>query len=372
MSVQTQIDRITDAVSGQSGLILEIRSALEEKNPTGSAGTGGGGTGTPMENNTRALQGILQSVRELPEFTQTHLQEKSVTPAPQAQTVLPDGGFDGLSAVTVLGDSNLAPENIRSGVSIFGISGSCETGGLNFQVVGNPQPETASENTIWLDTDEPVTGSYFQAEQPDQMQPGEVWFRTGESAHVAFNALKTNCIQVCPFSAKQYIGGELTEIPAMIYQGGQWEPLWNGELYTPGNEWEDVTGGWTGAAVKSSNASSLSAKLPVISHTTESMYVAGASGGAGIVHTAKKINLKNFSTLTFRGSFKRGGTADINLTCGCWTQFGAKFADYLAASSTIASGTEVIVNVAALTDEYYVGIGMASPTEATVTSILLS
>ena len=37
---------------------------------------------------------------------------------------------------------------------------------LNFKVVGNPQPETAKENTIWFNTDVKITGWNFAATQP--------------------------------------------------------------------------------------------------------------------------------------------------------------------------------------------------------------
>lgn len=51
------------------------------------------------------------------------LQSKTVTPSAIKQTVTYDSNYDGLLQVTVNGDADLTAENIKSGINIFGVTG---------------------------------------------------------------------------------------------------------------------------------------------------------------------------------------------------------------------------------------------------------
>ena len=106
-------------------------------------------------------------------------------------------------------------------VPLYGFGGG---GGaaLNFSVVGNPQPASPKENTIWVNTDVKITGYVFSAVEPADPVEGMVWISVGVSSSAPFNALKKNNITVYPMSAKQYVSGAWVDKTAKSYQGGAW------------------------------------------------------------------------------------------------------------------------------------------------------
>lgn len=81
------------------------------------------------------LQEIYNQVKSLPDIPT--YQEKTVIPSVNEQVITPDSGYNGLSKVTVTGDENLKSENIVSGVNIFGVDGTYETGGESTDIVVN-------------------------------------------------------------------------------------------------------------------------------------------------------------------------------------------------------------------------------------------
>lgn len=78
---------------------------------------------------TPAYEKAIQDIREnTGGGASPRLQYIAVDPARAAHIYEPDEGYDGFSSFRVNGDGDLLPENIRRGVSIFGVAGTAEQG----------------------------------------------------------------------------------------------------------------------------------------------------------------------------------------------------------------------------------------------------
>lgn len=105
---------------------------------------------------------IASAVDSLPDAEDFVLQNKTVTPTASSQTVTADSGYDALNSVVVNGDENLVAENIKSGVSIFGVSGTLEEG--SGESSGDSSIETCTLNFTLNDPSNKFAMSYHTYE----------------------------------------------------------------------------------------------------------------------------------------------------------------------------------------------------------------
>lgn len=179
---------------------------------------------------------------------------------------------------------------------------------LNLKIIGNPKPQTAKENTIWIDTDVKITSWIFSATEPDPPADGKdgpVWIYTGASSHIAFSATKKNPIMVYPISAKQYVSGTWVDKTAKSYQGGAWVD-WMVYLYNAGDTCDAITGGWDNFGTKNQFYPDASGVTGVTAMALNTL--SNSSQNWAYAATKSKINLTPFSILRARVS--GGGWAE--------------------------------------------------------------
>ena len=226
---------------------------------------------------------------------------------------------------------------------------------LNFEVVGNPQPESPKENTVWVDTDATITGWVFSATEPETPSEGLVWIYTGTTSPVTFNALKKNGISVCPLSAKQYVSGAWVEKTAKTYQSGAWKD-WITWLYNNGDECVELTGGYVARSIGAGNSFGITngpERLII------SMPRTSGAHGESIGGTVNMVDLTDFNTLqvTISDYYNQ---KELTEQCRIGVYNSAN-SPHTPAALINPSGNGVYeLDISTLSGEYYVFYGISS------------
>lgn len=84
-------------------------------------------------------------------------QTKTVTPSTSDQNITADAGYDALKKVVIEGDADLIASNIKSGVSIFGVTGSYDGGGGLTLLGTSPLGSLSTSSTSASDTGKSFT-----------------------------------------------------------------------------------------------------------------------------------------------------------------------------------------------------------------------
>lgn len=169
---------------------------------------------------------------------------------------------------------------------------------LNFKVIGNPKPAEPAENTVWIDSDTPISEWMFGTTQPENAPEGMLWIALGGSSPAPFNAIKKNTLNVYPLTARQYISGEWVPVIAELYQGGVWIPFSGGRKYL----FRSGDGAVVTLKAYSESSASITIGTDKISTTASSSTECYAD-----CRTSEKIDLSLYSTmyLTYTASGRK-------------------------------------------------------------------
>lgn len=223
------------------------------------------------------------------------------------------------------------------------------SGGLNFSVKaygsGDSIPLSAKDNEIAVITNENISGWSFSPFAPDNATNGFLWIYSGNTGSVYFNALKKNSIVIFPGSVMQFANNGWEYVDAYIYQSGEWiqfSMAWNGYYFGNGEQYENVTGGWTSDGYKYWANTMKAATVGTTLRTTSD-----GANTASMIGTATPVDLTDVNTiyLTVDSAY---GTAQFRIMA-------TKEVSLDDLSVSLSSG-EVSVDVSSLTGNYYLAI----------------
>jgi hypothetical protein len=196
---------------------------------------------------------------------------------------------------------------------------------------------------------------------------GQVWIKPNLSSTVSFDAFKRNrkgnriILQPgeCWLFRTGY-GWQNYNKYTKIYQNGAWKDLWDGYFFKAGNQYTNITGGWTAEGWTSSGWS-VTQQSKV---NTDNLYVLGQASSMSAVGTVQKVDLSRTNALK----------ASINQTSGTVTLCicdDKNTSNSVASKANTTTGScEVSLDVSGYNGSYYIIIfAHGSGSEATITNV---
>ena len=218
-------------------------------------------------------------------------------------------------------------------------------GARSYKVTGSVSaPENPFYGDIWVQTSVAITQIDITSEQRSipvwDGRDGMVQIVTGtqwtDDLYVDSDHRREYNLYLYPRACVQRFDGAWHRMTAYIYtlknRWIQFSRAWDGTLFYNGNQYADVTGGWTGADSYSPN---LTATL---------------MSGTITVSTASAVDLSGFSTLKFMGSGNGANSGGAyTAKCKIVNESGVE-----VASLDFQSSGTYAVSVAALSGKHYV------------------
>ena len=210
---------------------------------------------------------------------------------------------------------------------------------------GTTAPANPKNGDFWIYTSGIITGVEWNGWT--HSFPG--WTMTDGFAYIVsggyngdivvdLSAVRNGLHYFCPNDCYMQHGGKWFRETAYVYRNNAWKQFstwaqsWDGTLFYNGDQYTDVTGGWTGANSYSPN---LSATL---------------YSGTITISTARAVDLSRFSTLKFMGSGNGANSGGAySAKCKIFNESGAE-----VASLDFQNNNTYAMSVSALSGKYYV------------------
>jgi hypothetical protein len=192
-------------------------------------------------------------------------------------------------------------------------------------------PQTAASGALAVISSVGVGNVFVQNPEPSAPKAGDLWVSYKPNGELAVTA---GGFLFSPQKAYQYIGGAWSPVVLKAFSDGAWiTTVGNEVIYSPGNEYADITGGWVAGSSSTT-----------ISKTANNLQIA-----AGPATTAVKIDLTHYSAVKFSAQCLSGNATELGVGTS-QTEFTAK----ISTSSNENNYVERTVPVSALNGEFYI------------------
>jgi hypothetical protein len=137
-------------------------------------------------------------------------------------------------------------------------------------------------------------------------------------------------------------------------------------LYSAGDEHEGITNGWTGTAMNGSSGYTTTKRAPIITRGESRIIADGTGNYGGVFHTTLGIDLTEYKTLVFEGTFRRQGSYTTGLRACVWSALSGYYGNNILANTDSGEDDKNVdihrieVDVSAVDGAGIVGIGMSN------------
>ena len=210
---------------------------------------------------------------------------------------------------------------------------------------GTTTPANPKNGDFWIYTSGLITGVEWNGWTHSfpgwTMTDGFAYIVSGEynsDIVVDLSAVRNGLHYFCPNDCYMQHAGKWYRETAYVYRNNAWVQFstwaqsWDGTLFYNGDQYTDITGGWTGANSYNPNL-------------TATLY-----SGTITISTARAVDMSRFSTLKFTGSGNGANSGGAySAKCKIFNESGAE-----VASLDFQNNNTYAMSVAALSGKYYV------------------